>query len=86
MKDPMLGNAGRVQFILFFRDLGYTKEEVEDILYSFLSEEKFHHCVYEEHLIDYLFEKEDYIFHDCFIQKDNGFCTSDTCEGHKLYY
>ena len=85
MKNPMLGNAGRVQLILFFRDLGYTKEEIEDILYSFLSEEKFTHCVDEEHLIDYLFEK-DYTFHDCFIQKDNGFCTSDTCKGYNLYY
>lgn len=85
MKDSMLGNAGRVQLILFFRDLGYTEEEVEDILYNFLSEEKFNHCVYEEHLIEYLFKK-DYIFHDCFIQKDNGFCTDDKCQGHRLYY
>lgn len=85
MKDPMLGNTGRIQVILFFRDLGYTKEEVEEVLYNFLSEEKFNHCVYEEHLIDYLFEK-DYIFNDCFIQKENGFCTSELCQGHGLYY
>ena len=85
MKDPMLGNIGRIQVILFFRDLGYTKEEVEDILYDFLSEDKFNHCVHEEHLIDYLFEK-DYIFGDCSIQKENGFCTSETCKGHGLYY
>ena len=85
MKDPMLGNAGRIQVILFFRDLGYTKEEVEEVLYNFLSEEKFNHCVYEEHLIDYLFEK-DYIFNDCSIQKENGFCASEICQGHGLYY
>ena len=85
MKDPMLGNTGRIQVILFFRDLGYTKEEVEEVLYNFLSEEKFNHCVYEEHLIDYLFEK-DYTFSDCNIQKENGFCVSDTCKGHGLYY
>lgn len=85
MKDPTLGNTGRIQVILFFRDLGYTKEEVENVLYNFLSEEKFNHCVYEEHLIDYLFEK-DYIFNDCFIQKENGFCTSEKCKGHGLYY
>ena len=85
MKDPMLGNAGRIQVILFFRDLGYTKEEVEDILYDFLSEEKFNHCVHEEHLIDYLFEK-DYIFNDCNTQLENGFCTSTVCQGHGLYY
>ena len=85
MKDPMLGNSGRIQVILFFRDLGYTKEEIENLLYDFLSEEKFNHCVHEEHLIDYLFEK-DYIFNDCSIQKENGFCTSETCQGHRLYY
>lgn len=85
MKDPMLGNVGRIQVILFFRDLGYTKEEVEDVLYNFLSEEKFNHCIYEEHLIDYLFEK-DYIFNDCFRQKEDGFCTDEECKGHKLYY
>lgn len=85
MKDPTLGNTGRIQVILFFRDLGYSKEEVEEVLYSFLSEEKFNHCVYEEHLIDYLFEK-DYIFNDCFSQKEDGFCVSETCQGHGLYY
>lgn len=85
MKDPMLGNTGRIQVILFFRDLGYSKEEVEDILYNFLSEEKFNHSVYEEKQIDYLFEK-DYIFNDCFAQKENGFCTSENCPGHGLYY
>jgi hypothetical protein len=85
MKDPMLGNTGRIQVILFFRDLGYTRDEVEDLLYSFLSEEKFNHCVHEEHLIDYLFEKN-YIFNDCIVQKENGFCTDETCKGHGLYY
>lgn len=85
MKNPMLNNAGRIQVILFFRDLGYTKVEVENILHNFLSEEKYNHSVFEEKQIDYLFEK-DYIFNDCSIQKENGYCVSDTCQGHGLYY
>lgn len=85
MKQSNLGNLGRVQVILFFRDLGYTKDEVEDILFNFLSEEKFHHSVFEEHQIDYLFEK-DYLFSNCYQLKENGFCTEENCQGHKLYY
>ena len=84
-KDPTFGYAGRVQLILFFRDLGYTKEEVDEILYSFLSEEKYNHSTYDEKQIEHLFEK-DYIFSDCLVQKQNGFCTDDNCKGHGLYF
>lgn len=85
MRVSDLGNLGRMQLILFLRDLGYSKEEVEDILFSFLSEEKFKHSVFEEHQIEHLFNK-DYMFSDCNVQKQNGFCMSELCKGHGLYY
>ena len=85
MKDPMLGNMGRMQLILFFRDLGYSEEEVEELLLSFLSDEKFNHSIYEEKQIQHLFMK-DYLFSDCNVQKQNGLCPSEKCQGHGLYY
>ena len=43
------------------------------------------HSIYEEKQIEHLFNKN-YTFSDCAIQKQNGFCKSETCTGHKLYF
>ena len=48
--------------ILYFKDLGYTMEEVKNILRKYLTEKKFKHCVYEERQLQYLFEREDLVF------------------------
>jgi len=52
----------RYLLILFFRDSGYTREEVFQILKDNLTERKFKHCVYEERQLQYLFERYDLCF------------------------
>ena len=84
-KNPQLGHMERMQFMLFFRDLGYTEEEIEAIFYKYLDEEKFNHMMYDEHQIRNVCPK-DYTFRTCYKQKINGFCTSDICTGCNLYY
>ena len=85
LQNPQLSHIERVQLILFFRDLGYNQDEIEGILHSFLSDEKFHHCINEEHQIQHVFEKN-YLFSNCDVQKLNGFCPSEQCTGCNLYY
>ena len=85
LQNPQLSHMERVQLILFFRDLGYTQDEIEGIFHSFLSDDKFHHCVNEEHQIQHVIEKN-YLFSNCDIQKLNGFCPSEECAGCNLYY
>ena len=85
LQDPHLSHMERFQLILFFRDLGYTEEEIEALFYEHLDDEKFHHMMYEEHQIQNVYPK-DYTFSSCYTQKINGFCPSETCTGCNLYY
>ena len=85
LQDPHLSHMERFQLILFFRDLGYTEEEIEALFYEHLDDEKFHHMMYEEHQIQNVYSK-DYTFSSCYTQKINGFCPSETCTGCNLYY
>ena len=86
MKDPYTLYDGRFRIILFFRELGYTEEEVENILEDCLCEEYFEHCVQEEKQIEYLFNREDLFFPSCYNMKLDGYCPDKNCQGHGLYY
>ena len=80
-----LGWHERRELIIYLRDDGYTFDEILEILEKTLSAEKFYHCVYEEHQVDYLLERTDILFSSCKTQKINQICASDTCEGNNLY-
>jgi len=64
----------RFVVIAMLRDLGFSKETTTNILRRFLSEERFHHCVFEERQIDYLYARRDIIFPSCGSIKKNGLC------------
>lgn len=86
MEDPYTLYDGRFRIILFFRELGYLKEEVEKILENCLCEEYFEHCIQEEKQVEYLFNREELFFPSCKTMKLDGYCPDNDCEGHGLYY
>lgn len=86
LKDPELGYYGRGQLIVYLRDDGYSFEEILMILKSVLSDKKYYHCTVEEGQPAYLyFNREDLLFASCQTLKENGLCTSTTCNGNHLY-
>lgn len=86
MKDPYASYNDRFLIIMFFRELGYSEDEIVEILKNCLSEEKFEHCVYEEHQVEYLMEREELFFPACYNMKNDGYCPDQKCKGHCLYY
>lgn len=54
----------RYIIILYFKEVGYTMEEVGKILKDNLSEKKYRHCIREERQLQYIFERDDLIFPD----------------------
>ena len=85
LSNPMLGNKDRVGVIVYLRDIGYSKEEIKAVFKKFLSPEKYHHAVYEEKQIKYIYEEEKYLFH-CATNKKNGRCPDEKCKGIDIYY
>lgn len=86
LKDPELGYYARGMLILYLRDDGYGFEEILGILKVVLSEHKYYHCTVEESQPSYLyFIREDLLFPTCHTLKENGLCTSNSCNGHHLY-
>jgi len=85
LKIPDLGWNERRELIIYLRDDGYTYDEILNILEKTLTPEKFHHCVEEEHQVDYLLSRNDILFSSCKTQKINNLCPSPTCPGNNLY-
>lgn len=86
MKDPYTLYRGRFLIIMFFKEMGYTEEEVEMILKDCLCEEYYEHCVDEEKQISYLFARDELSFPNCESIKIDGYCPDQKCKGHCLYY
>jgi hypothetical protein len=61
-----LGWKERYLVILYFKERGFTRKEVLQILKNHLSERKFKHCIYEERQLQYLFERDDLMFPENF--------------------
>ena len=57
-----LGWRERYLVILYFREKGFTMQEVYNILKEHLSKRKFKHCIVEERQLQYLFERDDLMF------------------------
>lgn len=79
LKKKNLGFKGRYLVILYFREKGYTKKEVLEILKNHLSEKKLNHCIVEEKQLQYLFERNDLMFPSCEKIIQDGFCR-EKCE------
>ena len=62
LTNKNLGWNGRYLLILYFKEIGFTKEEVFNILKNTLSPTKFNHCVVEERQLQYLFGRHDLVF------------------------
>lgn len=85
LQIPDLGYHERRELIVYLRDDGYTKEEIESMLEKTLSPDKFIHCIDEENQLEYLMNRDDILFSSCITQKMNGICCSDICSGQNLY-
>ena len=62
LSQENLGWEERGDLILYFKEKGFTQEEVLQILKNHLSEKKFRHCIYEERQLQYLFSRDDLVF------------------------
>ena len=62
LSNKELGWRNRYLLILFFKEKGFTIQEVYNILKKHLSERKFKHCIGEEKQLQYLFERDDLVF------------------------
>jgi len=83
------GNAGwkeRFLIILYYRDMGYSRKEVFNILQENLDENKFKHCVHEEKQLQYLFSRHDLTFPCCDKIIQDGFCTGKCKNYNKVIY
>lgn len=85
LSNPDLGYTERRDVIIFFRDMGYSQEEVTDILEKHLSPEKFNHSVFEEQQVMRLFNEDMLIMRSCFTLKSLGLCPDSQCLGNNLY-
>lgn len=85
LQTSTLGWNERRELIIYLRDDGYGYDEIVSLLKKTLTPEKFYHCVYEEHQVDYLLGREDILFSSCKTQKLNHICASDNCPGNNLY-
>ena len=76
----------RYLLILYFRELGYTRQEVYNILKEHLTERKFKHCIGDERQLQYLFERHDLMFPSCARIIADGMCPSKCEKYNKVIY
>lgn len=81
LNNPNINYRGRYLAILYFKEKGYTKDEVFKILEKYLSPKKLYHCVKEERQLQYLFGRDDLIFPSCEKIKSDNQCPGK-CEFH----
>jgi len=74
-----LGWKERYTIIVYFRDMGYSRKEVMEILKKYLSKQKFKHCIVDERQLQYLFDRFDLSFPTCDKLKLDGICVGK-CE------
>lgn len=74
LKKKNMGWKERYLIILYFKEKGYAKEEVFQILKKHLSERKLKHCIKEEKQLQYLFGRDDLLFPSCENLISEGVC------------
>jgi len=87
LRQPQMDYKKRYLVILYFKEKGYSSEEVFEILRRVLTPAKLQHCVRDERQIQYLFERDDLVFPCCENIKIDGYCTGK-CEmfGKVVYH
>lgn len=83
--NPDLGYKERTDLIIYFRDMGYSYNNIVDILEEHLSSEKFHHCMVDEKQVERIMQKDMLLMRNCNTLKSFGLCPSKECEGNNLY-
>lgn len=72
LNNSEVNYKGRYLVILYFKEKGYTQDEIFKVLEQHLSPRKLYHCIREERQLQYLFNRDDLIFPSCErIKKDN---------------
>lgn len=86
LNNPDINYRGRYLAILYFKEKGYTKDEIFKVLEQYLSPRKLYHCVKEERQLQYLFGRDDLIFPSCEKIKEDNQCPGK-CEfyGNCIY-
>lgn len=74
--DENAGWKQRYLIILFYKERGYSRNEVHEILKKHLSPRKLAHCTQEERQLQYLFSRDDLVFPSCDSIKIDGYCKS----------
>ena len=85
LMNPELGYKERTDLIIYFRDMGYSYNNIVDILEEHLSSEKFHHCMVEEKQVERIMQKDMLLMRNCNTLKIFGLCPSKECKGSNLY-
>ncbi len=76
----------RYLLILYFKEKGFLKEEVFQILKNHLSPAKLKHCIKDERQLQYLFGRNDLLFPSCKNIKNDGFCPKKCDLYEKVVY
>lgn len=86
LNNPEVNYKGRYLAILYFKEKGYTQDEIFNVLEKYLSPRKLYHCVREERQLQYLFGRDDLIFPSCEKIKEDNQCPGK-CEfyGNCIY-
>ena len=82
LSQDKIGWKQRYLLILYFREMGYTVQEVYNILEECLSKSKFKHCIKDERQLQYLFGRQDLIFPKCSNIMNDGMCPGK-CENYE---
>ena len=67
----------RYLLIVALKSLAFTENETKNILKKYLSEEKYKHCVFEEHQVRHVYRRDDMMSHDEIIRR--GYCKGEGC-------
>lgn len=83
--NPELGYKERTDLIIYLRDMGYSYNNIVDILEEHLSPQKFNHCMTEEKQVESIMQKDMLLMRSCRTLKNFGLCPSRECKGNNLY-
>ena len=86
LNNPDATYKERYLIIMYFKEMGYSKKEIEAILEKSLAPAKFVHCMKHERQIPYLFRRDDLMFPTCENIAKDGFCPFKCKRYNKVVY
>lgn len=79
------GFRGRYLLIVYLKDAGYTKTQIEDVIKEFCTDKEAKHCIDEEKQVNYLYWKN-IMFPSCEQIKSEGRCPEKAfCNFTRMY-